>query len=708
MYTRKSNLMAVGGFYLLTLSPTAYCDQEQKNSVYGLSLEELLLVEVIVTVQKKEERLQKTPISVAVLSGEKLERIGLYDVAALQGSMPGVQFQPFGGNLLTIRGLGTFNLEPGVDSAVSYNVDGVYLSTVTSMQPLLFDLERVEVVRGPQGTLYGRNSNAGGINLVSKKPSKEFESSIKLQKGSYDLSAGEFVVNIPLSSSVSTRAALAAYQHEGYKVGGSGDADQYSARVRLLYDSSGTFSFLGTVDYSSQSGVGSGATTMCPSSSSDECSISWDPYQGQLNPNPDDFRDVSNLGLYAEARWLAGKVTLVSVSSYRDVESSLLRTTEDPSGGFFHFGPRQSKDTFLSQEFRLESSPSLAYQWVVGTYFSDESRTDKNDLLYEVPEVFVFSDLTYNLDDYDASSAAIFSQVVVPFSDWSRTTVGLRYTDENKSMEGTADNNATGKSIPIQTEDSDSGLTWKLGLEFDLKDEVLLYGSVSTGFKSGGANMLPADSENPETYQPEKITAYQLGIKSSFWNRHLRINSELFYYDYTGLQNIGTGSIEDIVFFYTDNTDKATYSGGEIEASLIINQNHSFGFAVTALNATYTSYILNGEDISGNTVRNSPPFTVQFVYDASVTLSNNATLSAHLQSMWFDEQWSNPNNSVNGLQREYTLSTVSATYTVGSGQWSVTVWGRNLEDEAVVFHTFADNATVNPPRTFGLSTKYSF
>src|SRR5690606_765235 len=165
---------------------------------------------VVVTAQKREEDMQTTPIAVTTLMGSDLATKGIYNPMDLEGQLPGISFQPNSELFVKVRGIGTFNLQPGVDSAVAYSVDGNYVAHPAQLPTLMMDLERVEALRGPQGTLYGRNANAGAINFVTKRPTYDYEVSGSIGYGNYDLFQSEVVANLPVNDKVAIRGAFAS------------------------------------------------------------------------------------------------------------------------------------------------------------------------------------------------------------------------------------------------------------------------------------------------------------------------------------------------------------------------------------------------------------------------------------------------------------------------------------------------------------------
>lgn len=656
------------------------------------------LEEIVVTAQKSEENLQKTPVAVTALTAAEIQRRGISDPADLQGRLPGVQFQPIGDLLVTIRGVGTFNLQPGVDSAVSYNLDGTYLSHATALPATLFDLERVEALRGPQGTLFGRNANAGAISLITAKPALgKAAASGSIQAGDYGLFATEAMVNLPLGEDAAIRGAFATQRHDGYLSDGHNDAHNYAGRLRLLVKPSTAFSYLATVDYSKQRGEGASPSPCPPESVSAACGSvrPWRPFAGQDTPNPADFRTVKNLGVYGEGGLDLDWAKLTSITSWRRVEFANLNTT-----GPFGYFPTNT-DRLFSQEVRLASPSASPVKWVLGAYYSRERL---HDLTTEQFSGFTFA--KYEVSRYLATSKAVFAQATVPLTDSFRLTGGLRYTDEQKTALGTAENVGS-PPTPTGGLFKTSRVTWKAGAEWDVAPASMLYASASTGFKSGGVNQVPAGvAALPAQYAPETIKAYELGSKNRFLDGRLQVNAEAFYYDYSGYQTINTlvdptGTYSGI-FFVTLNSDSAKFWGGEVELAALLTDRDRVDLNAAVLHAKFGN---------GAWVNNAPRYTFSGGYSHTFPLPGGADLRAGVDTVLTGPQYVDAANSPGAHQKAYTQTSANLEYEAADRRWSVSGWVRNLENKGAIYSYFG--AFVTPydlgyplaPRTWGMTLR---
>ena len=686
-------------FSSLTLIPDALAQEQAKG-----------LGDIVVTAQRVEQNLQKTPLSVATVSASDLSARGAVDPAALQGQIPAVQIQPIGDVLVSIRGIGTFNLQPGADAAIAYNIDDVYIAHATGITPVFFDMQRIEALRGPQGTLYGRNTNAGAINVITNKPELGAVSAAgQVQFGNYDLIASEAMLNLPLGDKLAVRVSGATQNHDGYLRDGHNDADLYAGRVRLLAEPTDDVSVLLTADYSKQSGVGAGGSSPCPANfATAGCSTkAWDAYAGNETPVPDDFRSVKNLGLYGHLTWDFGGAVLTSITSWRRVKAASLTTTGDAPLNDFGYFPSNT-DRLFTQELRLNSAKGSPIQWVAGAYYSREKLRNRIDKTFVGNTFLGVSEV---LDPYRATSKALFAQATVPLTEGLRVTGGLRYTDEKKSASGSATNflglffGLPIVTLPTGGRESHSRLTWKVGAEADLAPTSMVYANVSTGFKSGGVNQSPGFGI-PTSYGPERITAFQLGSKNRFLDNRLQINAEFFYYRYKGFQDLLTNRTPGYFVFFTANSQKARTYGGEIEALAQITPNDRLDASLALLNTRFLDYDLTsigGANFSGNEMRNSPKATFNAGYQHRFELGGAGSLTARAETQIVSRYFADTSNAIASRQKSYMQSNASLRYESGDGRWGVTGWVRNLEDKTVMYSYFGGRGWPQAPRTYGVT-----
>lgn len=673
------------------------------------------LEEVVVTAQKVTENLQDAAISVTALSGDNIERSGIKDPIEMESRLPSVKFQVANTPVIVIRGVGTYNNQPGVDSAVAYTVDGTYLSHHPALMPVMFDINRVEAVRGPQGTLYGRNSNGGALNITTNKPVlDEYQASAAVTLGNYSAVGTELMGNAPLGDGIAIRAAVASDSHNPYFDDGSQGANNYAGRVRLLIAPSEDFDFLATVDYARKFHQGQGSSYCPPNSAYAACQgFNADPYDGYVGNTGDLSKAVfriKNFGAYAEMNYRMDWGTLTSITNYRKYELENTWIWD-----FVEYRP-DNDNKFFTQEIRLASPRGAPFEWVIGGFYSRESLN-----AIEAYDFFGIPSLDFRFDDGNMSSKAIFGQVTWPVTTGLRVTGGLRYTAEKKSMFGSATTYDLTGTIPTTVDtgavNDEKKLTWKIGADFDLSPDSLLYASVSTGFKSGGVNQVPPGVGLSEVYEPEEIIAYQAGSKNRFMNDRLQINGEIFYYDYEGYQQYSqeadpTGTFP-AVFFITVASQEATFYGGEIEASMLVSDAGKLDLYATFLHAKFDEFVVGAINNTGNEVQGAPDFTLGGAYEHTFHLNSGGEVNARINTQFVDGHYVANNNAPGSFQDSYTRTGINVSYLTPGRSWRVTAFVRNLEDEAVMA-SYADPISrggdigfLEAPRTWGVTVQWT-
>lgn len=689
------------------------------------------LQEVIVTAEKREESLQNTPLSVTALQADQIESFGVKNPNDLQSQMPGVQFMTSGLTNTIIRGVGSYNNQPNVDAAVAWNIDGTYISHHMATPPILFDLARIEVVRGPLGTLYGRNSNGGSINVLTARPVLgEYHGRVALSGGNHDQRDSELMLNVPLGEKVAIRASFASDYSKGYFEDGNEGTDNYAARIRMLYEASDRFNVIGTVEWSDVDGSGVGLS-YCPPWAAQQrplCrGVPWRPYQGfgfpgnfVANPNGPigenpGWTARTNWGAYVEMNYKWDAATFTSVSNWHKYDRDELHVWD-----FNSYFP-QHENSFVTQEFRLASAGESRFDWVAGLFYSHEKSDGVEQFgTLSGPELRTFVPISsYGVENGKVSSAAAFGEITYPLSEKFRLRGGLRFTNEKKELPGTARARLnTPTPVIVQTGDTlkTDKVTWLVGAEYDITDSNRLYAKVNTGFKSGTVNAVPQNIGVVTTTTPEEITAYQIGSKNRFFNDRIQVNAEAFFYDYKGYQVVvnatdPTGFFPG-TFFPSANAQKATFKGGEIESNFLVGEKGQFDLALTLLDAKHDQFVTPTSNFSGNDVQRAPDYTVLAGYSHEFSFSNGSSFLGKITSMYVDSNYTRDSNLPGDVQDSYTNTSVYLTYRHSGEHLSLTGWVRNLENEDVMGVSMGTvarngwNVFMQPPRMYGLTLKY--
>jgi iron complex outermembrane recepter protein len=697
--------------------------------------ETLQLEEIIVTAEKRETDLQKTPIAITALSAEALTNAGVSQAEDLNALVPGLAIGQGGPNTTVyLRGVGNYSTNAFADPAVAFNLDGIYMARVTGLSGNFFDVARVEVLKGPQGTLYGRNATGGAINVVSNKPStKGFEGGVGLELGNYSLVKANGFVNVPLSNTVAIRVAGQKTDRDGYQTDGNDDDVSRAARVGLRYEPGDSTSLQITGNYLHLGGMGSAHVPVTTSGYYDNSN----PWVGQsialtntLAAVPGGGRfagvdrtknhnDVTVKGLTAEYATGLGPVDLTVLANHTSTDN--LSKFFGP--GFMVNNNTQSKQNSL--ETRLSASND-SLNWQFGLFYFQEKSSEN----YLVDQGYAFNQTGVDVKELKDTTYAAFGQGTLNLSDRTRLTVGARYTNEKKEQNGlifskgacaTGDGRTTVTvadlvaAVPqaaaggytdsycqdtMTTPKSWNDFSWKAGLDFDVSNTSMMYTSISRGFKAGGffaagdhAVVQQSDGSfrTGNSYDPETLTAFAVGSKNRFLASRLQLNAEAFYWDYKDHQEsyLGPTTATGLGFnFVTQKADAHIY-GLEIESQFLITDKDKLDTKVQYLHAEYTdAKFINASPGPGNpspviacpTIQKNPT-TAPAIWTADcdgMQMSRSPTLTANVDySHTF--ALSNGGSLVPSANVEYSSSYwPGVDYNPLNKQKSYTVYGADL------------------------------
>jgi iron complex outermembrane receptor protein len=732
------------------------------------------LQEIVVTAQRRSQSLQKTAVPVTVVSGDALAAQGVSRPQDLDKAVAGLNLSPVGAsNQVYLRGVGTFAINAFSDSAVAFNLDGVFLVYPGMIGGNFFDIARVEVLKGPQGTLYGRNATAGAINLISQKPKLgelgELGGDLSIEAGDYNLIRAEGALNVPVSSDLALRASGQVVSRDGYFTDGSGDDKSESARLQALYQPSSTFSLVIKGDYAHIHGRGEPNVTLGSDATADRWAgpstaagnaqlvlantygsdrgspIPFGPYGPGANfPLIDNqsYQHAVLYGIEAEATLNLGFATLTALPAWRHMS---IDSVVEP-GFYFHNGATAHQESF---ELRLASAPGQSLKWLIGGYALGSTILSDLDVQQGV-------DAQYETVYQSGQSYSAFGEATYSVTPAFRLTGGLRYTSETKDQSGTSDLRqfvvpagpfAPPIPLPPFAQDTDFQITGHLtnhnvsgraGVEFDASPQNLLYATYSTGFKAGGFNPDIA----PNTFQPEKLTAYTIGSKNRFFGDRLQINLEGFYWDYRNHQEnvLGPLNANPQAFApFTRNIGKATDKGVNAEVLAKPTRDDLLTANVEYLDAKFDDFTFSvpnqvapvpgiqttcGEsssnglttiDCSGKPFTRAPKWTALLGYQHTLDLGGHGTLRAGVDAKITSSYYIATDYIANELQKSATVANASLTYETPDGRWSLTGYVRNIGNIAVANggfeHPFIPGlvyGTIGAPRTYGAILKAKF
>lgn len=663
------------------------------------------LQEVVVTAEHRGSDLQKVGLSVTAISGDELAQQGSADVAQVLQDVPGVVLQGLtdgpsaqsvqgggGPPNIAIRGLGTPS--PNTVGAVAVYEDGVLLQGGSAN---FYDMSRVEVLRGPQGTLYGRGATAGAVNFITNDPTQEFEASGRLRYGSYNTVATQGMVNVPLSDSFSLRAAYNQIRHDGYFNNGQSDEDDISSRVKLLFKPNENFSLLlGYTDYRSN-GTGAGQIYLVGNPAPKK----WETDLPGGTGDPTAYRKS-----YANLQWNMGPATLTYIGGYQTAHSDFTTYFHGFGPPFIYMEAPQPLNQTWTHELRLASNGDGLFTWVGGAYYFHNKLAAGFEPNTAAPVVGEAYAPAFNFAQwYAPTSEGLFGELTYNMTSATHFTAGLRETHdhvvETQEFEPGGDPAA---GVPQTFDQKLNHFDWKARVMQDLTANNTLYGMVSTGYRPGGfVNGIASENET--------VRAYEVGSKNRLSNA-ITINAAAFYYDYSGFQNVATvpdpnnsGQLITVLIPLP-----AKFYGGEVEFTAQLSANDKLTLSPALLHAEYTGSAA-GYATDGGTIPNTPKFSVSGSYAHAFPLPGGSRLEwsadAHYQGQTLTDFNSAdyPSADPSFVQKAYTIANSTLSFTPESGKYTLSVYGKNLGNtlyKVTVYNAMPPAAYVNDPRTYGV------
>tara|TARA_R110002096_G_scaffold377632_3_gene571471 strand:- start:5122 stop:7239 length:2118 start_codon:yes stop_codon:yes gene_type:complete len=666
-----------------------------------------LLEEIIITAEKRETNIQSTPLSVTALTGDMMEKIGVRTIEDFQFFVPGITVTNDSMAIVNIRGIGTSAFGVATDPSVTVHIDGIYQPRPTTGYQDMFDVERVELLRGPQGVLFGRNSTGGTLNIISKAPGEELEGTVGFTLGNYNKRTFSGTISGPLSDKIRGRITLLKNDRDGiYTDVGTGDKyqdqDTFAGRVTLAFDLAESFELVLRGDFNQERETGFPAVRTTYAQDIIDA--------GATVPTTDlgvafDTKPVSNAdvwGVSATATWTGEEVGFKSITSYRESDVDQMIDADGTDLFLFDIGFRENSRSF-SQELQFSNTSPDRLEWVVGMFFLNEDGDGGIDILFQNPKI--------NIPERNVTNAyALFGQATYNVTDRLRTTAGIRYSYEKKSY---------GFSTVVNGAEVDSGSpsadweawTPRFAVDFDINDDVMAYVSASRGYKSGGFQLGDAGS-----FDPEYLWSYEAGLKSTLLDRRLRANIGVFNYDYTNLQVVEfVGGVAT-----TSNAGKAKIKGVEAEFVARVANGFDLNATIAYLDAKYDVFFEGGEDFSGNRLANSPEWAYSFGAQYAADIGALGHLTIRGDFAWRDTVDFKRNNLPQFRSGTYSLLNARVSYTTADELWELSLYGQNLTDNRyATYITVGRNAAgeadlnvpvtvLGEPRQYGIQLRRHF
>ena len=732
--------------------------------------------EIIVTAARREQTLNSLPISATVFSQERLDSLRVLQPSDLDQQTPGLLTKYGPNGLATVgfymRGVGINDFTGTVDPSVAIYVDEVFQPTPDMLNFAIYDVERVEVLRGPQGTLYGRNSTGGAINFLTARPTEEFEGFVRAEFGSFETSGISGAISGPLSDTLLGRASVdlkssssdSGYSFNRFTSNELGKLEQFAFRGQLQWTPSDNFNarlIYSYGDHESEQPLLQHVATRDPASPGAVCAPviagmraegqcvdllgyfdpDSDPYDGDANLDP--TLEFDSTDLTAVLQWNLSRFSITSITGFNDFTKR--------QGQDIDASPNVAADniTFnevenFSQEIRLTSDDSFKVAWIAGLSYAN---TD-----VEWFQTIDLSDLagipTSNGANQETESFAFFGHLTIPMSEKFELIAGIRFTNEERNWTGatfvgTFNNLAealasgaprlsqlpippgspgAGGPLDFPTVKEEDNTDFQLVLKYTPSENSMYYLRVSEAFRSGGFSSAVIFSQDAlEPYEPEDLLAYEVGLKISTADNRLRFDSSAFYYDFEGFQ---------ATFVRANEANARLQNAGDVEitgleASLDWNPSDrwdiNLGLSLLDSEIVSTTVVLPPLDggpettIKGNEIPNAPGFSINGRVRYHLPLGSNYLTTLQTDFNTVDDHFLEPNNREFLKEDGYTLVNARVEFGPTEGPWRVAGWVRNIGDQD--YRTAAQDLTLalgfseivlGIPRTWGLEFEYQF
>ncbi len=730
---------------------------ETANSASGPQLQE-----IVVTATKRSESVEKIPEAISVIGGNDLKTEGIYSVSDLQNVAPGVNIgrDTFGVNI-NIRGVTTTDTTSKGEQGIAYNVDGIFMGRPREQGLALFDIDRIEVLRGPQGTLYGQSSTGGAINVITNKPVLDNESaSGQVEYGNYDTKRGEAAFNLPIGDTLAFRVAGNFNQRQGYlnPIDGTeangfytsarglpskDDEDDRTGRFALLWQPSTDFTARVTATLGHVGGVGPGLAVYDTLNAYDNrgagaSGIIPNPFPAGLNDSFENFD--------GDLEYKVGPVLLSYVGAHQTYHADdNITSNNNPAANYAgppaFFAPDYTWENYRgrfttdSHEVRVSNNKPGLFDYVAGANYFKE-RINESDHNWDAP-VFdpTLAGSQNGIDPLNTTthtSYGVFGQTTWHATDQLGVVAGVRYSSDKVVRVGTfaagpgpwpdptgavcvAPADCVGP--PANGTEEASKVTYRAGLNYQLTADDLLYASVATGYKAGGFNDFDPVTHHTAPYGPESLTAYEGGFKGQWFNA-LLFNSDVFYYDYSKDQISSLINVDGNLVIYTKLVP-TEICGWENELTWNIDRNTSVAMSLAFEKSKYKSFeagLLQNVDWSGLSLDKTPRAVGTFTLNRTFDLANGSSVRFRAFSKISSSyELSDFQDAIQYKQAGYTRSDSSLTYAPKAAAYTVQLFVENIENkyqkigEPTIYSSAFPNATafaVSTPRFFGLRIEF--
>jgi len=701
---------------------------------------------IIVTAQKRAENIQDVPIAITALGGKQISELGYSNAEEISIQIPGLVATSYNGggtvSLFSIRGIGQNDFAEHQEAPVAVYNDGVYVANTSAAGLQLFDLDRLEVLKGPQGTLFGRNATGGLVHAVSKKPTSYVEGYVDLTVGSFKQIRVEGALSGPIAENLSGRVSFLSDNANGYfKDLSGGEAlrgrNNQSVRAQLEFTPSDSFTLNLIARYNNTPRTPNGVYDIRPS---DGVNVGGDlvdflgvpdeapgPNEGFVTYPGYTGKESQSYELTAEYEFSSG-LTLTSISSYSDMNKEYFESAAASSPGNAFIFATNHDVRQISQELRFSGeTDNIKYQAgvyyldITGDYFTDDEFSHfggrvLNDYTLDTKSWSIFGEVEYNITDAlsfiaggrwitDKKDYSIFSRCVSPRVNTTGEADCFFWSSGDPDAPIISE---IGAPIGQSRKDDLYAITTKLN--YEVNSDVLLYAGYSRGVKGGGFNA-PVDgflTENELSFKPEVLDSYEVGFKSTFMDRMVLLNGSGFYYDYKNYQGfVFEGLTTQVVNL------PAEVWGAELELAISPGSGWHLSFGASVLDAT----VEDSPDtalVEGPDMITAPSLSINALLKKDWDLKSGR-FSAQIDGGYVSRQEFNTNNSLLSSIPSYSLWNGRLTYTSDDRAWELSVFAKNIFDKAFQTYRFDLSSFAGqvaylygPPRTVGAQLSYNF
>lgn len=683
------------------------------------------LEEVVVTAEKRSENLEKAPVTISVVSGEDLVTRGVEDISQATAIFPSVKFGQISGTThLYIRGIGAEQDRASIDPLAAMTENGINLPREVTGNNL-FDVSAVEVLPGPQSTLYGTSAAGGIVSVVDNRPVSKEGGSAMVESGNYDLKHVFAVENMPLSDNFYVRAAFDDVIHDGYQTSGADAEDELGARVSALYEPNKDFTGYLWYSYNHTGGQPANTVTLTGNHQFADPKNPWNDYLctpsgagAPLGANPtcdpfyigQQFQDFRTNLFGGQFDWhLPGATLSMIPGALVDYGTTLQYFSPFPNWQLI--ATHQYSD-----ELRITSDSEKPLKWNGGLYWYQNKEYQyfsvNNTLLQNLQQI----DGNPQIWNEDRTYAA-FGQMTYSITDFLRLTGGLRYSENNKNANGCNCSAGGGEGVYFTFAHTWPRLDWKAGVEADIGANGLWYATVQTGYDNGAyqyfntSGLLGKENAGPAPLvQPSTLTSYSTGTKFRFLDNRLEVNNEIYFYDYKDLL---IAPFDDNPAHYGNtfyNADKTEIYGDELDIKFLITPSDQIQLNANYNHARAIDFVVGEPPVNygGLQLIEAPDIVADFGYRHTWTIPGGASMELNADTHYENGFWGTFNHAPTTHQPAFTRTDANLTYRAQSGKWYAALWGRNLENSAVIgpgayvgAGTIGGVYWVLPPRTYG-------